>query len=347
MCNIAGYVGDRPAAPLLIEMMLREEGFGGGYFSGIATIHEGKIYYAKLTGDMKRLVDLTEAASLPGNIGIIHSRSNSGGGDEWAHPFVGVRDGETKVAYVANGAAGSFAAQKPEQARTADALLAEGYEMLSRVRLDGGRYLTLSDGMSVHMSDVMCQMIMRYMDHGASAADAMSSAFCGLPSEIVGLLLSLAEPDRITFSRINYPMFISFASHGAYLGTTAIAFPEDCGEPRLLPACSSGDVFRDHYTVKPYTAPPATVAAIDARVMHEAYGIVCDAIRDEAMGVGPLCKLIRSCFAEADCCPDAALVYDILDSLNRQGKLEVETRLMPGAREDLMTPRFFVRIKNA
>ena len=64
MCNIAGYVGTRDAAPILIEMMLREEGWAGGYQTGIATIHEGKIYYAKITGDTKRLLDYTDAAKL-------------------------------------------------------------------------------------------------------------------------------------------------------------------------------------------------------------------------------------------------------------------------------------------
>ncbi len=53
MCNIAGYVGTQPAAPLLIKMMRQQEGLCGGYYSGIATLHEGKIYYAKLTGDVR------------------------------------------------------------------------------------------------------------------------------------------------------------------------------------------------------------------------------------------------------------------------------------------------------
>ena len=70
MCNIAGYAGTQPAAPILIKMMLAEEGFGGGYYSGIATIHEGKIHYAKLTGDMKNLLENTDA-QLPCGLHII------------------------------------------------------------------------------------------------------------------------------------------------------------------------------------------------------------------------------------------------------------------------------------
>ena len=108
MCNIAGYVGERRAAPILLEMLKREEGFEGGYSTGIATLHEGKIYYAKLVGDVDRLTSLTEAASLPGNIGIIHSRSGGREGAEWAHPFIAKKNGEIVTAYIANGAQGFF-----------------------------------------------------------------------------------------------------------------------------------------------------------------------------------------------------------------------------------------------
>ena len=75
MCNIAGYVGERRAAPILIEMLRREEGIDAGFYTGIATLHEGKIHYRKLTGNLDDLLRETDAIDLPGNIGIIHSRT--------------------------------------------------------------------------------------------------------------------------------------------------------------------------------------------------------------------------------------------------------------------------------
>ncbi len=41
MCNIAGYTGSRRAAPILIEMLRREEFMDGGLCTGISSIHEG------------------------------------------------------------------------------------------------------------------------------------------------------------------------------------------------------------------------------------------------------------------------------------------------------------------
>ena len=37
---IAGYSGNRRAAPILIEMIRREQFFDGGKVTGIVTIHE-------------------------------------------------------------------------------------------------------------------------------------------------------------------------------------------------------------------------------------------------------------------------------------------------------------------
>ena len=339
MCNIAGYVGTQPAAPILLKMMLAEEGFGGGYYTGIATLHEGKIHYAKLTGDTKRLIDCTDAASLPGTVGILHSRSKSGGGDEWAHPFVGEKNGEIKIAYVANGAVGAFDDQRAEQIKTADALLAAGYEMKSRVVLNGTAYNRLSDGTTAHMSDVMCQLILSHMDKGLSSAEAMTAAFCGMPSEIVGLLLACGDPDRITYSRINYPMFVGFADHGAYLASTAIAFPTDAGEPMLLSANSSGCVTQSSVTVYPYAAPPAQVAPITADVVAKAYEAILAVLAEGPQTMGALCKAVKPCFAPSDLQPVAPLAYDVLYALHRAGTVRFENIRVAGARDDLDAPR--------
>lgn len=340
MCNIAGYVGTRPAAPILIEMIRRQEGLAGGYYTGLATIHEGRIHYAKLTGDVDRLLAETNAASLPGTIGIIHSRSKAGGGDEWAHPFVDAASGEPTIAYVANGSLGCFAHRQAEYNAMSAALIDAGYPMLSRVRIDHGKYPRLPDGTTVHMSDAMCQLIARNIDRGHLPAEAMEAAYCEMPSELVGLLLSLAEPDCIAFTRINMPMNLAFAPHGAYLGSAALAFPDDCTEPQALPPCSTGRIWRARAEIAPYRQPPTQVAALDARVRGEAYAAVTAALAEAPKTASELGKLVRPLFGAGDCAPTALLVYDILDALRRQGRLVCETRRVPGAFAWLDAPKF-------
>lgn len=345
MCNIAGYVGSRRAATILMEMMRAQEGWGGGYYSGIATIHEGRIYYAKLTGDIDRLAAQTDAMNLPGSIGIIHSRSKSGGGDRWAHPFIGGRDGKETMAYVANGAYGCFADRTEEAGRIAAALLQDGYELTSRETGAVGKYPMLPDGSCAHMSDVMAQLIARKIDEGQDASSAMNDAFCQMPSEIVGLLLSLTEPDAIIFSRVNQPMNISFASHGAYLATTALAFPADAGESRMLPALSGGRVYCDHFAAGPYQNAPGTVAPVTAKTVAETYASIVSLLKTGEFNVGHLCRHIAPLFDEADCVPSAILVYHILHSLETQGRLETVVSRVEGAGEGLDAPLFKAKLK--
>ena len=44
MCNIAGYAGNKQAAPILLEMLRKQELYDGDMSTGVATIHEGKLY---------------------------------------------------------------------------------------------------------------------------------------------------------------------------------------------------------------------------------------------------------------------------------------------------------------
>ena len=341
MCNIAGYVGERDAAPILIDMIRRQEGMNGGYYSGIATIHEGKIYYAKLTGDVDRLIALTNAAALPGHIGIVHSRTKSGGGDEWAHPFVGMREGEVKLAYVANGSAGCFASRNEEYSRLADELCAEGFPMSARIVLDEKCYLTLSDGTSVHMSDVMCQLILKYMTEGLPTDAAMTEAFCRRPSAIVGLALDPREPDTVFFSRINCPMMVAFAPHGAYLGTSAMDFPSDAGAPTALPACASGRVRACDYSAAPYREPPIDVPQIDARLYAKAYALVSEMLGESAYTWPEISSRVRTLFEGAPCTPHALLSYEVLRALRNDRRLHEEVRRTDGVRADLSAPQTY------
>ena len=345
MCNIAGYVGARPAAPIIMEMLRREEGFAGGYYSGLATMLGGKIFSEKLTGDVTRLVGTTRALDCPGNIGIAHSRSKSGGGDEWAHPFIGIRGGKAVTAYVANGSIGCFADRIDEFSRLSAALDAAGYEFTSRnYEVETRKYPTLADGVAVHMSDSMCQLILRNIDDGMESVSAMESAFCEMPSEIVGLLLSLNEPDSITYSRINMPMFLAFAEHGAYLASTPLAFPEDAGEPLLLPAGSSGRVFANRFESVNYKKRPASIAPIDDALLSKAYMKACEVLAQSEKSFSELCREIAPLFEKADCKPTAALMYRILCALAKEGKLSITEKRVGGARADLDAPKIYVSL---
>ncbi len=352
MCNIAAYVGEKDAAPILIEMMKKEEGWKGGYYSGLATVHEGRIHYVKLTGDTDRLTALTDAASLPGRIGIIHSRSRSGGGDEWAHPFVASSPGspgQPRLAFILNGSKGRFGTKELAAARSALAvrLLDAGYVMGSRVSVQPGRYPLLPDGTTVHTTDVMCQLIQSNIDRGDEPYAAMNRAFCEMPLEIVGLALSLADPDAVLWSRINQPLMLGHAPHGTYLASTAMAFPRDAEALTMMPALSGGRVTREGFSSFRYAAPPCSVAPITPRVRREAYTVLehLMAAAQAPVGIGTAAAAIRPLFGAADCRPSTMLAYDIFDCFDREGRLDVTVTRVPGVRPDLDAPRLRAKFR--
>jgi len=331
MCNIAGYVGTHRAAPILFEMIQKQEGLTGGYYTGIATIHEGKIYSAKLTGDSKTLLKNTDALSFPGNIGIIHSRSKSGGGDEWAHPFIA----GGRLAYAANGFAGIFSSEKEKQNLIAQALIDEGYALSSRVKTDNTEYLCLSDGTAVHMSDVMANLIWKH--------ESMEKAFLTMPGQIVGLMIDKYDEKNINFARIDYPMSLAFSSHGAYLSSAALAFPEDAKESMLLPACSSGKISKDAVTIKPFEKAPADVAPIDSVIRNKAFALISKALSEGEKTANELVEIIKPVFGKNQCCPALYLVYDVLYGLKKE--LIINKARAEGVLKGTTAPEFRLRLK--
>ncbi|MBQ4528673.1 MAG: hypothetical protein II998_11455 [Clostridia bacterium] len=346
MCNIAGYVGTKDAAPILIEMLKRQEGLAGGFYTGIATICDGKLYYAKLTGDTERLVSFTNASKLPGNIGIIHSRSNSGGGDEWSHPFVGMKNNEPSLAYVANGIAGGF--DKSNHNEIIAMLIGKGYDMNAHLtNVQKGKYMDLPDGTSVHMSDVMCQLIKYYEDELGDTSRAMTEAFGTIPAEIVGLCISLADSQNIYWSRINRPMMAGFASHGAYLATSALAFPDDASEPFALPANSSGCIGKDQLKITPYSKAPGVVVPMDMALRAKAFDIVKKKLSDGgSYTFKQLKNEIMHLFSGDGSYQDALLIYEILYALYKSDLLSIKKRNVPGAIDTLEAPSFLMSLKN-
>lgn len=88
MCGIVGYIGNRQAAPILLDGLSKLE-YRGYDSAGIAICDGGKIDMVKSKGRLKALSELThDGATLPGTMGIGHTRWATHGSpsDTNAHP---------------------------------------------------------------------------------------------------------------------------------------------------------------------------------------------------------------------------------------------------------------------
>lgn len=74
MCQLAAYVGDRPVAPLLLNMLRLQEGYFGGQATGLATLGEGRITMHKAPGPVDQFKEITDLEQFRGTTGIAHSR---------------------------------------------------------------------------------------------------------------------------------------------------------------------------------------------------------------------------------------------------------------------------------
>ena len=333
MCNIAGYVGTKQAAPILLEMMKKEEGFDAGYYAGIATMDSGKIFYEKLVGHAQMLIEQKNALALPGTIGICHGRSRGGGGQGFAHPFVTERKNEIISAYIANGNNAPFS-DLENDAKITDMLYCKGYEMKSKTSEFPAtkklNYPRLPDTDTVHISDVMCQLITMHTDQGLPPSSAMEKAFIEMPSELVGLYLHKDAPTSIAFARTNMPMFVAYAEHGTYIASTPTAFPEDAGDPITILPYSYGSIAYNSLTISSFSEKKGKIAPIDARLRYEAYNAICNLLNEGPQNFTALKKAVIPFFEEADVLQFEAAVYEVLYSLQKQGKIKIEPVFSPG-----------------
>ena len=331
MCNIAGYVGTRDAAPVLLEMMEREAGFGGGYYTGIATLSDGELYSAKVLGDMDRLLAVPGVRELPGTCGILHSRSNSGGDREWAHPFL---SNDETLAYVANGSTGMFASA-PGYDRDFAALELErrGVRFSSKSSAVG-HYPRLADGSGVHVSEVMCHLVRTLVADGFAPEDALRRAFLTCPAEIVALALHVSCPDTILAARYNQPMMLGRAADGVYLATTAMAFPDDVRFDAidLLPAGCSASIRCDGWTIHGFT-PPIPVAPLTPARYAAAREILFDFIGDTPVTVPECCGALDVLWPEGSLAQNAVLCYETLRSMLGENRVRIVPVTVPGAPE--------------
>lgn len=111
MCGIVGYIGKRPAAPILLEGLHRLE-YRGYDSAGIAVGHKGKLRIARKKGRVREL-DALQPQRFKGVQGIAHTRWATHGepSDRNAHPH---SDTSGRYAVVHNGIVENAAALKAE-----------------------------------------------------------------------------------------------------------------------------------------------------------------------------------------------------------------------------------------
>ena len=176
MCGIVGYVGQRDAAPLILDGLRRLE-YRGYDSAGLAVISDGRIEVRREAGKLDGLADLLKRAPVRGTVGIGHTRWATHGEPSArnAHPHLGASG---DVVVVHNGIVENYLALRDE-------LAAEGV-----------RFNSDTD------SEVIVHLVERYLALGGDILLAAREAIGHLKGAHGIVLLSAREPDRIIAARI-------------------------------------------------------------------------------------------------------------------------------------------------
>lgn len=205
MCGIIGYVGTKPAVPVLLEGLRRLE-YRGYDSAGIAVLHDGELLVRKKKGTVEEGIARELIANpLAGEIGIAHTRWATHGtpSDKNSHPHM---DQSGRIAIVHNG-------------------VIENYEQIKQRLLKAGHTFHSSTD-----TEVLAHLIgVHYEQRGGEDSDAnpLTQAVSAALREVIGTYglaaICTEQPGVIVGARRGSPLIIGIGDDENFLASDANA----------------------------------------------------------------------------------------------------------------------------
>ncbi len=190
MCGIIGYVGSRPAGPILLEGLKRLE-YRGYDSAGLAVQENGGMTVEKRPGKIVELEDALAGRLPPGSCGIAHTRWATHGPPNTvnAHPHL---SSGGDIALVHNGIIESAGRQRP-------LLRDRGFEFRSETDTE----------VLVHLIDLAYRDCDRLEDAVASALSRVEGTY-GIA------VVSSRDPGKIVVARNGSPILLGIGASDEY-----------------------------------------------------------------------------------------------------------------------------------
>ena len=197
MCGIVGYVGQRQAAPILLDGLRRLE--YRGYDSAGMAVCGGGLQVCKTPGRLAALAERTEDGSkLTGTVGVGHTRWATHGepNEVNAHPHV---SGDGRFAVVHNGIIENFARLKEKLIR------------------QGCTFRSDTD------TEVVAQLLGYYYDRCGDVFEAVNSMLSDVEGAYALGIVCSDTPDRIIAARKDAPLLLGCGEGENFLASDVTA----------------------------------------------------------------------------------------------------------------------------
>ena len=191
MCGIIGLISDKEVSSTLLEGLKRLE-YRGYDSSGIATINNNKIERVRSKGNLSFLEEKLLSISLPGNIGIGHTRWATHGTPEEknAHPHI-----TDKVAVVHNG------------------IIENNNQLRNQLVESGVEFSSDTD------TEVVCHIITSYINSGLSSYDSIRATMNDIKGTYALGILVASDPSKLYAVRGGSPLAIGSSENENYIGS--------------------------------------------------------------------------------------------------------------------------------
>jgi glucosamine--fructose-6-phosphate aminotransferase (isomerizing) len=195
MCGIAGVIGSRPAASLLLDALRRLE-YRGYDSAGIATLTNGRIDRRRAEGKLERLAALLEQCPLEGTTGIGHTRWATHGAptEGNAHPH-----GTARVSVVHNG------------------IIENHAELRAELEAAGQKFTTDTD------TETVPQLVDLNLKRGMAPVEAANAAIGRLMGAYALAMIFPGHPDLIVGARHGAPLVVGFGDDQMFIASDALA----------------------------------------------------------------------------------------------------------------------------
>ena len=236
MCGIVGYIGDRPATPILLAGLRRLE-YRGYDSAGVAVWDGGKARVVRCQGKLSGLETKLETTPAPGTPGIGHTRWATHGrpSDENAHPHkVG------PISVVHNG------------------IIENHLALRSQLEAAGAAFTSETD------TEIFAHLINEEVERSADLTEAVRKALARVSGAYAIVVMSDDKPDTLVAAKNASPLIVGLGDGESFIASDVPAILDETRRVLFIDEGEIVTVSRDGAQIidfdgKPVKREPKTI----------------------------------------------------------------------------------------